>query len=260
MVIIGGVSGMGEAISLECAREGASVVTVSRVPANHKRAFRVINQCKNINRDGKFQHLQCNVTDKEATMKTMEEAAEFLGGSIDMLLCGNGSSHIGPTATMSEADLRDEFDNNFFGTFFACQAAFPFMKEKGGVILTSSATAASKTLNEYAAYITSKAAVQKLTLVLAKEWGKYNIRANCLVPLTVTPFTAENEALEDKKIMEQATKTLSGIMLKTNLSPWERVATTQEVANAVVFLVSDKATYITAQFINLSGGAVASTF
>ena len=227
-VVIGGINGLGETISKVLAKEGASVVTLSRSEAESARADQVIRECAELGNGWHFQHIQCNVAERSSVIKAINQAASFLGGSIDLLFCGAGSYSFGSVATLSAEAFADDMATNFYGTVSACQAAFPYMKDNGGVILTCGIAPNNPPIARSAAYTCSKSAVQAFTRVIAKEWSEYNIRCNCIVDF---PGTNMHEQINPQS---------------------DFVITSEDITNYVLFLAGDQASRITGQSISIN--------
>jgi len=174
-----------------------------------------------------------------------ETAAKTFGGRLDVLFnnAGRWMDRI-PTTDCSEELWDDIFDTNVKSAFLCSRAAIPIMEkqQRGVIINTGSVAGHTGGGGGTLAYAASKAAVHTMTRSLAKEVAKHGIRVCGVAPGIVdTPLLHRHEKPE---MMEK---------LKA-LTPLIRLATSEEVAAAVLFLASDEASYITGEIIEVNGG------
>jgi 3-oxoacyl-[acyl-carrier protein] reductase len=189
--------------------------------------------------------VQCDVTSAQATWDAVHELNRQLGG-LDIVV-----SAIGARASWKRlVDLEPSEWNEYLsvdltGTFHVFRAVVPLMRERGGAIVALSSIAASMFQARNGQGAAAKAGAEALVLVLAREEGRNNIRVNAVaVGLTESPSTDEAFA---KWGADSAARIVGGIPLK-------RIATPQDVANAVMFLVSPSGRYITGKVIAADGG------
>jgi NAD(P)-dependent dehydrogenase (short-subunit alcohol dehydrogenase family) len=167
-------------------------------------------------------------------------------GSLDLLVNNaGGGAGLKPVEEVSLDDFEHTVDVNLKGTFFACQAAFKQMRERGfGRIVNLSSQAALVALPGEAVYCMTKAAVSHLTRCLAIEWGHYGINVNAVAPTFIrTPGTAP--ALSDPHFRADVEERIAAL---------HRIGEPDEVAGAVVFLCSGAASLITGETLVIDGG------
>jgi 3-oxoacyl-[acyl-carrier protein] reductase len=237
VVITGASGGLGRAIALACAREGA-VVGIG----HHRSTEAAAALLAEIEALGRRAHLLCfDVTDAAAVTAA---AASFAGleGRIDAWVSAAGLCLPGLLVTEDDARIRAQIDVNLLGPVFAARAALPFMlKQRGGVLLHVGSVAAARPARGQAVYAATKGAVEALTRALAVEYAKKGVRALCLVPGAVdTAMLRGTLALAEEEV--------------TARIPLRRVATPEEVAEAAVFLLSDRARYMTGSTVPVDGG------
>lgn len=185
----------------------------------------------------------CNATDEAAVNKTFAAIAEKYG-SLDVLV--NNVGGLGGRQRVEEMEtafMRSVMALNFDSVFFASRAAIPLLKKGTNASIINYSTIAVTSGGGPGAsiYSASKGAVQSFTRGLAKDLAEYGIRVNAVSPGTIdTAF----HAATDRKIVESWK---DSILLK-------RLGETSEVANVIEFLVSEKASFITGEIIQINGG------
>jgi 3-oxoacyl-[acyl-carrier protein] reductase len=236
-LVTGAGSGIGQAIAVELGRCGAFVIVNYR--QNATGAQETLAHVKQVGGDGRI--VQADVA-QLADVKA-------LFGNIERLdiLVNNAGGLIKreKIADMSEALFDEVMDINVKSTFLCCQAAMPAMvgRSWGRIVNMSSIAAYDGGGFGSAVYAASKAAVGALTKGLAKELAPHGITVNCVAPGLIA--TAFHDKLSTPE-MRQAT---------VKITPLAREGQSKEVAAAVVFLVSDMASFITGETININGGS-----
>jgi NAD(P)-dependent dehydrogenase (short-subunit alcohol dehydrogenase family) len=191
--------------------------------------------------------LQLDVTDRGSIDRALEQIAESLGEP--MILVNNaGINRIAPSESLSEERWQQVVDVNLTGTFRCAQAAGQRMLAAGrGSIVNVASISAFVGMPGRAAYCAAKAGVVALTRVLAVEWAARGVRVNAVAPGYVgTPM------------VEQAIA--EGLLLADELAgrtPLGRIATAAEIADAVVYLASPAARFVTGQTLVVDGGYLA---
>ena len=163
-------------------------------------------------------------------------------GRVDALVNNAGVADFGPLAETDFARWRRVMATNLDGVFLCSQALLPALIESQGAIVNIASISGLRASTLRVAYGTSKAAVIHLTKQQAAELGEYNVRANCVAPGPV------------KTKLAMAVHTPDIVAAYHDAIPLGRYGTENELANMIVFLCSDKATYITGQTIAVDGG------
>ena len=180
----------------------------------------------------------------EADVNMLYEKCEKAFGKIDVLVCNAGVSHTSLLTDTTSQRWDEIFNVNARGTFLTCKAFLPHMiRNKSGSIITVSSIWGITGASCEVAYSASKAAVIGFTKALAKEVGPSNIRVNCVAPGVIE--TDMNSFLNEEE--------KAGLCEQT---PLRTIGTTQQVADTVLYLASDKSSFITGQVISPNGGIV----
>ncbi len=239
-VITGGGSGIGRAIAIAFVESGAQVHILD---ADQKAIDETISISDTI--DGH----RCDVSNQKGITQIINQIATKNG--IDIMINNAGIAHIGNLENTSEEDLDRIYGVNVKGVYNGMLASVPHMKAKGGVILNLASVASSVGIADRFAYSMSKGAVLTMTLSVAKDYIKDNIRCNCISPGRVhTPFVdgfiAKNYPGEEEEMFEKLSAT----------QPIGRMGKPEEVANLAVFLCSDEAAFITGTDYPIDGGFI----
>jgi len=245
-VVTGGASGIGEAISLLFAKQGArvSVLDVDEAAARSA-ADRIVAA------GGKADAQRCDVSSAADTLAAMG-AVEKAAGRIDILANIAGVVHIGTVETTAEADFDRVYRVNVKGMFLSTQAAMPIiLKGGGGVILNMASIASLIGIPERFAYSTSKGAVLSMTRSIATDYMKKNVRCNCICPARVhTPlvdgYLRSTYPGREQEMFEELSA----------YQPLGRMGTPEEVAQMALYLCSDEASFITGQAFPIDGGVL----
>ncbi|SHE40628.1 3-oxoacyl-[acyl-carrier protein] reductase [Alkalibacter saccharofermentans DSM 14828] len=238
-VVTGASKGIGKAIAIELAKNGADIV---------------INYCssedaaKDLKKDiealgSKAVLCCCDVSVPEEAKALVDLAVEKFG-KIDILINNAGIGLAPPSALdITNEDFARVIDINLKGTFYcSMEAVREMMKRGSGKIIGISSSAVEQPRGGTAAYSASKSGVELLMNSLAQEFGPYGINVNI-----VAPGPTETEMLKDFFTPERKKEVESGI-------PLRRLAKPEDIAKAVLFLVSDMSGYITGQKILVDGG------
>jgi len=179
-IIVGGAGDIGHAIALTFAEAGADVVVASRKLEN---LTKVADEIKAKGR--KSLAIASHVAKIEESKNLVKQVmAEF--GRIDILVNSPGASFIVPLLGLEEWQWDSVMNVNLKGPFFLCREVAPIMKEQGGgSIINITSYLGVRTEENLGPYCVSKAAVMHLTKMMAREWGKYNIRVNAIAPAWV---------------------------------------------------------------------------
>ena len=202
--------------------------------------------------------ITADISDRKQVQAMVDRTiVEF--GHIDFLVANAGINVRHPILEFKEEDWHSVIAVNLNGAFFCCQAVAKHMVERGegGAIVNVSSRAGKMGVANYGAYCASKFGVNGLTQVLGIELGPHNIRVNAVCPgRTVTNIIRGNQVWEvsrEKGIdITEAAKIVHDDF--ASVAPLKRPASPEEIANAIVFLCSDEASFITGQCINVNGG------
>src|SRR6266851_3181582 len=239
-IVTGGARGIGRATVLRLAEAGADVVI--NYARNEAAAECVARRAREFGVQAL--PLRADVADVAQTLALVDATVKHFG-RVDLLVANAGIWEGAPVEEMSEALWDRVIDANLKGTWTACRAVVPFMKEQGsGAIVIVSSTAGQRGEAGYSNYAASKGGQISFTKSLAAELAPY-IRVNCVAPGWVD--TDLNEAVfSDKEYKQKIIGTI----------PLGRVATADDVALSIVFVASDWALQLTGEVINVNGGSV----
>ena len=186
---------------------------------------------------------------KAAIDRTVEEF-----GKIDILVNSVGFVRFGLVHEMSYEVWRKIFDVNINGVFLACKYVLPvIIKQKWGRIVNISSDGGIRAIPKYSAYCAAKFAVIGLTQSLANEVGKYNITVNAICPSATTGEFFESQA----QLLNINIEDLKKSAIKRNII--QEMITPKDVADAIVWLCSDSARFVTGHSLFIDAGCIAKT-
>jgi NAD(P)-dependent dehydrogenase (short-subunit alcohol dehydrogenase family) len=241
-VITGGGSGIGKAIAVTFAAQGAAVHVLeltTEAAADTKSTITAAG--------GKVSVHACNVAIKDEVNKVFASI-----GAIDILVNNAGVAHIGKADTTPEVDFDRVMSINVKGVYHCIAAAIPGFRANGsGVIINMASIAAWVGLADRFVYSTAKGAVMAMTLSVAKDYMHENIRCNSISPARVhTPFVdgfiAKNYPGKEEEMFEKLSAS----------QPIGRMAKPEEVAALALYLASDEASFITGCDYPIDGGFI----
>lgn len=243
-IVTGGSSGIGKATALELAEQGASIVIASR---NDKTGNKVVQEITDKGGDAIF--IKTDVTVETQVIKLVKEALRHYG-RLDMAFNNAGIEQT-PTSLSEQTEevYADIMDTNVKGVWLCLKHQIPAMlKNNGGAIVNTSSFGGTIAFAKIPLYVASKHAVVGLTKAVALEYAKSNVRINAILPGAVeNTGTFERSFGGDQASIDWA----------KSIHPLGRLATPEEIAHAVVFLLSDKAGFITGSSMVVDGGYVA---
>ncbi len=237
-VITGSVRGIGKAIAMCFAKQGASVVINYSSEARKEEAESVVTEI--IALGGKAIALCANVAKFEEAQGLIEGAIAAFG-KIDILVNNAGITKDMLLLRMTEKEFQDVLDVNLKGVFNCSKHATRAMMKTGGSIINMTSVIGINGNAGQSNYAASKAGVIGFTKSVAKEFAGKKIRVNAIAPGFIT--TDMTEVLPDR-VKESAMASI----------PMKRFGDSEEVANVAVFLASDLSSYITGEVIKVDGG------
>lgn len=235
-IITGGASGIGEATARRFVQEGAKV-TIADMNVEKGEAF-----VKELGDAAIF--VQTNVTD-EANVENMVAKTVDAFGKVDILFNNAGIGDLQPTDELSFSDWQKTISVNLDGVFLVAKHAIRAMKKNGsGSIINTASILGHVGDAQVASYAASKGAVANLTRALAIEFAQDNIRVNAVCPgYIVTPLIDQLDDAAREYLVTQ--------------HPIGRLGKPEEIANAVLFLASDEASFVTGANLLVDGGYTA---
>ena len=242
VVVVGGTSGIGQAIALGFATEGADVVATSRSESAVEETARALEE-----RGATTTRVTCDVTDRATLDRVREAAVDALGG-VDVVVASQGAISRQSVADVDEDEWDRVTDVALGGVRRVTQAMVPAMAD-GGAIVNVSSLAARLSMANLPAYSAAKGGVEAFTRASAKELAP-EIRVNAVAPgFVITPQNEDTyaEGTEKRARIDERT-------------PLGRVADREEIVGATVFLASDAASFVTGEVLTVDGGFADSAF
>lgn len=233
VLISGGSRGIGAALVRAFCQNGDAVAFLYR--ENQEAAQRVTAQTGAL-------AIQCDVADPDAVREAVQAAERALGDTITVLINNAGVAHLGLSRDMTDAQWRRVIDTNLSGAFYLSREVQKGMiAAQAGRIINIGSMWGKTGASCEVAYSASKAGLRGLTMALAKELGPSGITVNCVEPGFID--TEMNKALD--------AEARAALIEETPLC---RIGTPEDVADAVLYLASKKAAFITGQILGVDGG------
>ena len=240
-IVLGGTSGIGQAIARGLARAGATTIASSRDRE------RVEAQAAEIESLGsKTLRISSDVQDR-ASLQNLCDEAVLAFGQVDILVVTSGLLKKMPSEDVPDEDWTRIVDVNLNGTFRANQVfGRQMIRQQGGSIINIGSMTSFVSFSEVAAYAASKGGVLMLTRTLACEWAKHNVRVNGIAPgVFRTPLNTKVLDIPER---------FAAIAGRT---PMARVGNVEELVGAAIFLASDAASFVTGEMLPVDGGFLA---
>ena len=256
VVVTGGGTNIGRAIVMAFAAEGSNIAIAElNRSAGEQAAAAVAALDAEIGAGASAVVIDADVTDQSKTDAMMAEAIARLG-SVDVLVNNVGWTVDRLFMDKPRSEHIKEVDVNLWGAINCIHAVLPHMIERqSGVIVSISSDAGRMGEYREAVYSACKAGVIALSKAIARETGRYGLRLNMVCPGLVVPPQAEVSSPESMWSQGMQDIFTEEVLERVRRAyPLRRMGTAQEVANAVVFLASDAASFITGQTLSVSGG------
>lgn len=243
-IITGGGSGIGRAIATVFAQQGAAVHILDMDEPGATNVAKEITTA-----GGKARFHKCDVSKQTEVQQIVDVIAGT--GAIDILVNNAGIAHIGNAETTAETDFDRLVNVNVKGVYNCLHTVIPHMKQNGGSIVNMASIASLVGIPDRFAYSMTKGAVVGMTLSVAKDYLKYNIRCNCISPARVhTPFVdgfiSKNYPGKEEEMFEKLSKT----------QPIGRMGKPEEIGYLALYLCSNEASFITGCDYPIDGGFV----
>ncbi|WP_175834556.1 SDR family NAD(P)-dependent oxidoreductase [Burkholderia anthina] len=237
-IVTGGASGIGEATVRAFAREGASVVIADLTDKGARLADDVIEN------GGRAVYIETDVTDSEAVQNLIARTVQIYG-RVDIMFANAGIADDARIEQLDESAWKKTIDINLTGVYLCDKYAIQHMHAQGGGVIVNCGSIHSHVgKSGVTAYAAAKGGVKLLTQTLAIDYGQHNIRVNAVCPGYIdTPLL--------KNVPDAQKQALAA------LHPMGRLGKADEVANAVLFLASDEASFINGSSLMVDGGYTA---
>jgi len=241
-IITGGGTGIGRAMALAFAREGAKVAIVGRRRERLDKVVQEVREC-----GGEAMRMVCDVTKAPDTEKAVAEA-EAVFDRVNVLVNNAGALSVSTVESISEEEWDQLMETNLKGPFLMSRAVLKAMRRAGGgTIVNVGSILGLVAMKDRAAYCASKGGVTMLTKAMALDHAHENIRVNCICPSIV-----ETELVRDLFSSTEEGKRAREARLAT--LPLGRFGKPEEVAELAVFLASEESSWMTGTAIPLDGG------
>lgn len=238
-LVTGATSGIGKATALALATAGATVAVSGRDPDKGRAVVEAIGAA-----GGSAVFVAADLSDAATAQELSVRAADALGGSVDILVNSAGVFPFGPTSSHDENTFDAVYALNVKVPWFLVASLAPAMAERGtGAIVNVSTMVAQFGVDGMALYGSSKAALELLTKAWAAEFGPRGVRVNAISP---GPTRTEGTAAMGDALDQLA-----------SLAPAGRPASPEEIASAILYLVSDGASFIHGEVLAVDGGRTA---
>jgi NAD(P)-dependent dehydrogenase (short-subunit alcohol dehydrogenase family) len=234
--VTGGGSGIGAGIAKRLAEQGATVALFGRTRAKLDAVASEIHAA-----GGEARSFAGDVRDYATLEKAVNDAAAAFG-RLDVVVCSAAGNFLAPASTLSANGFRAVIEIDLCGTFNTARASFAHLAKQGGSIVSITATQAEVPMPLQCHAGAAKAGIEKLTRDLALEWARFKVRVNALAP----------GPIDNTEGMARLAQGDPATMQKS--VPLGRWGTIDEIADALLFLVSPAASYVTGATLRVDGG------
>ncbi|PQD97122.1 3-oxoacyl-ACP reductase [Pradoshia eiseniae] len=246
-LVVASSQGLGKAIALKLAEEGANVMVTSR---SGEKLKAVVEELKKVNPNGSYHWQEADITKAEDIQQLVKEAAEKFG-TIDVLLNNAGGPPAGGFMDLSDEDWQKGFELNLLSYIRMIREVLPHMKS-GGRILNMASISVKEPIQGLLLSNTFRLGIVGLTKTLAAEFAERDILINTIAPGVIgtdridylDQVTADRQGITVEKVKENAEKQI----------PLGRYGKPEEFANYAVFLLSSVNSYVTGQVYVIDGG------
>ncbi|UVI32964.1 SDR family NAD(P)-dependent oxidoreductase [Paenibacillus spongiae] len=236
-IITGGASGIGRETCRLFAREGAKVAVID---VNEQQGMQTVDLIKESGGEAFF--VRCDVSKEDDVIRMAARVVERYR-KIDVLFNNATWYTIAAATEMPLADWQKTLDINLTGPFLCCKYVLPEMMKNGGSIINTSSVGGTSAFYKHPAYNAAKAGVNLLTKNLALDYGKHQVRVNCISPgIIETPLTQQD--LQDP---ERAAKLMERCFTG-------RIGQPADIAYAALYLASDESTFVTGSNMMVDNG------
>ena len=240
-IVTGAGQGIGRAIAIKLAAEGASVAVTDLNEATAKDTTETIAGGKPA---GRPLAIRTDVTSRESVAAMIEQVRQEFG-RIDVLVNNAGWDKVGPFTDSDPADWDRIIAINLYGVLNSCHAVLPIMVAQGsGTVVSLASDAGRVGSSGEAVYAAAKGGIIAFTKTIAREMARYQVTANCVCPGPTDTALLASAFGGNTKLRESLARAI----------PLRRLGQPADLANAVAFLASDEAAFITGQTVSVSGG------
>ena len=233
-IVTGAGQGIGRGIATKLAAEGATVVVTDINPDTAKETAAAIGG----------EGIRTDVTSRESVEAMVEQVMRQFG-RIDVLVNNAGWDKAGPFVDSDPADWDRIIAINLYGVLHTSKAVLPIMAAQGaGSVVNLASDAGRVGSSGEAVYSAAKGGIIAFTKATAREMARHQVNANCVCPGPTDTALFASIGGDNPKLREALTKAI----------PFRRLAQPEDLANAVAFLASDEAAYVTGQTVSVSGG------
>lgn len=240
-IVTGAGQGIGRAIAIKLAAEGASVAVTDVNEATAKDTAEAIAGGEPA---GRALAIRTDVTSRESVAAMIEQVRQEFG-RIDVLVNNAGWDKVGPFTDSDPADWDRIIAINLYGVLNSCHAVLPIMVAQGsGTVVSLASDAGRVGSSGEAVYAAAKGGIIAFTKTIAREMARYQVTANCVCPGPTDTALLASAFGDNTKLRESLARAI----------PLRRLGQPADLANAVAFLASDEAAFITGQTVSVSGG------